>query len=590
MARQTVGLALLTFTWLLVPENQVIGQGPRAERASWYQEAKLGVCLHWGLFSVLGDGEWGMSRQKMAPAEYRKLGKKLAPADFRPKEWVTHAKKAGAGYVIFLAKHHDGFCLFDSKLTDFTVTKATPLQRDLVREVADECRRQGIRFGVGYSILDWHHPDFLPAPVWDRDNPARLHADAASYLKYVQGQIQELCSKYGKLDLFWWDGGWHHTDEESQKEIARLNGLIRSLQPHILINSHYPNGREDFGPVEPLPPLTGLVDGAGGFVPWERSLTVTLSSSLAGPPASRGHAQSETTYRSGEELIQTLVDTTSRGGNLLLHLGPSPRGQLPAECVTALHTLGKWLETNEESIRGTVPSGIRQLGFWGRSTRRGDTLYLHVFGWPPDGVFVLPGMTADLVEAGRVRVQLLGSATVPSSAFFQPAPEPRYGVRVVGGAPPGLVPVLRLRFTRWPRVQAAPLRPGTEGLLPLGLAVAEVRGQQARLEATPSGLTLSRWGRREDEVQWEFEIPVAATYEVILDYSWPQGDATELAAAVERNEVRARLPATGGKFREHTLGRLYLAAGTQTLTLRAVTLPGGKQDLKVRGLKLRAAK
>ncbi|MBI3468641.1 MAG: alpha-L-fucosidase [Planctomycetes bacterium] len=257
-------------------------------RAEWFQDAKFGLFIHWGLYSVLGRGEWVQDVEQIPVSEYEKLARQFNPAKFDVAEWVALARRAGQKYVVITTKHHDGFCLFDSKLTDYDVM-STPFGRDVIKELTDECHRQGMRIGYYYSIMDWHHPDYLPRRSWEqRKGDAKFRsadgADFDRYLEYMRGQIRELLTNYGKIDILWFDGGWERTSEEDRAKFAEILQMARDLQPEILINDRS-NVSGDFVTPEQYVPATGVVGADGQPLLFEVCMTMTTGHGSHAPTA-----------------------------------------------------------------------------------------------------------------------------------------------------------------------------------------------------------------------------------------------------------------------------------------------------------------
>ena len=376
----------------------------RDERMAWWREGRFGMFIHWGLYAipagqwqgkdVPGIGEWIMHSGQIPVEEYEPLAGQFNPVKFDAKEWVSIAKNAGMKYIVITSKHHDGFCLFDSKLTDYDVMDASPFKRDIMKELSEECKRQGLRMCWYHSIMDWHHPDYLPRRPWEKRSAEG--ADYERYVnKYLKGQIKELLTNYGPIGIMWFDGEWEKTwDHEHGLE---LYDYVRSLQKDILVNNRVDKGRQgmegltkeggyagDYGTPEQEIPSTGL---AG--VDWESCMTMNDT---------WGFKKTDHNWKSSETMIRMLADTASKGGNFLLNVGPTAEGLIPAESVERLAKIGEWLKVNSESIYGTTASPFKELG-WGRCTSRAGKLYLHVFEWPTDGKLKVPGLMNKVQKA-----------------------------------------------------------------------------------------------------------------------------------------------------------------------------------------------
>jgi len=345
----------------------------RTERLRWFDEARFGMFIHWGVYAVPGRGEWVMYQDRVPVDEYATLAQRFRPHRYDPHAWAAVARDAGMRYMVLTTRHHDGFSLWDSDVSDFTAPK-TAAKRDLVADYADACRSAGLRVGFYYSLLDWRWPAFFKGPQKDPKGWAQLVA-------YVHAQLRELMTRYGQIDLLWYDGGGPVTAADWKS--AQLNAMVRRLQPGILINdrSHRP---EDFD--TPEQHLTASRPGRA----WESCFTMNRH---------WGHMANDRVYKSATELIHMLTATASGEGNLLLNVGPKPDGTLPRPAVTRLEQIGRWLRTNGEAIYGSQRCALAP-GTNGVFTRRGENVYLHVHWWPGDTV-VLP-YVKERVRSARV--------------------------------------------------------------------------------------------------------------------------------------------------------------------------------------------
>lgn len=360
------------------------------ERTKWFMDARFGMFIHWGLYSIPAKGEWIMSEQEMTVEEYERYFYMFDPVDYNPREWVHLAKEAGMQYAVLTAKHHDGFCLFDSALTDYKSTN-TKAKRDLVREFVDACREEGIKVGLYFSIIDWHHPDF--PKYGDRQHPMRNNEnfrdekiDFDRYLAYMHGQVKELVTGYGKLDILWFDFSYDDMCGEKWKA-AELIQMVRKYQPDVIIDNRLEGSGEkngsiatknpliysgDFASPEQIIPPDGVRDEDGEMIPWE--LCATMNNHW-------GYCNYDHDFKSPEMLIRKLVECTSKGGNLILNVGPDARGNIPGESVRILKEIGRWMKKNGESIYGCGISSLPKPE-WGRYTQKEDVIYAHVYETP----------------------------------------------------------------------------------------------------------------------------------------------------------------------------------------------------------------
>jgi alpha-L-fucosidase len=359
---------------------------PPEERSRWWRGARFGAFFHWGLYTIPARSEWILAEEHIPVAEYEKLLPHFHAQRFNPRAWARRVKAAGMKYAVFTTKHHDGFCLFPSRLTKFNC-RATPSRRDFTREFVEAFRAEGLGVGLYYSVPDWHHPAYplspghpvrpLALPGWRSNEPL--------YFRYLLGQVRELLSNYGPIDLLWFDHPYSALDG------ARLVREIRALQPNILVNDRAnipPSERDWESPEQWIP--RGQVVRNGRPVVWECTATMT--------GGYWGYDRQETNYRSPAQLVRMLVRCAAGGGNLLLNLGPCADGSISGKFSSRLREVGNWLARNGESIYDTE-AGPDADWPHGRITRRGSTLYLHVFDWPANGRLPLPRLSGHLHSA-----------------------------------------------------------------------------------------------------------------------------------------------------------------------------------------------
>jgi alpha-L-fucosidase len=324
------------------------------ERMSWWQNARYGMFIHWGVYAIPARGEWVMHQEHIPHEEYAPLAAEFNPRRYEPDAWVKLAKEAGMRYMVMTTRHHDGYSLFDSQVSDFTAPK-TAAGRDLIREYVEACHRGGMPVGFYYSLLDWRYPAYFDGPQKDPEGWAELVA-------YMHAQVRELCSNYGRIDVLWYDGGWPYTPEDWRS--AELNAMVRSLQPQIIINNRslvpedFDTPEQHIRPSEP-------------GRPWEACMTLN---------GSWGYNEADNEWKTPKQVVQMLARCACGGGNLLLNIGPRADGTVPPESERTLRQVGAWLEVNGGSIYGTQRSPFfTSTGF---TTLKGNTLYVHVLRWP----------------------------------------------------------------------------------------------------------------------------------------------------------------------------------------------------------------
>jgi alpha-L-fucosidase len=534
-------------------------------RTRWWREAKFGMFIHWGIYAVPADStdlhgkrriaEWYLSNKQMQVKDYEKFAAQFDPVHFDARTWVKAAKDAGMKYIVITSKHHDGFCMFDSKLTDYTIVKATPFKRDPMKELAAECRRQGIKFCFYYSIMDWHHPDYLPRRPWDKRPVDRASLDR--YIDYMKGQLRELLTQYGPLGILWFDGGWEHTAQELHSR--EVNSLIRSLQPDIIINDRN-KLPEDYSTPEQNIPANAL---PGGRL-WETCMTINDT---------WGYAKNDTNWKSSQDLIRKLIDIASKGGNFLLNVGPTAEGVFPQAINERLAAIGAWMKVNGESIYGTTQSPFRKLPFDGRVTTKGKTLYLHVFAWPKEGL-----------KLSALQTRVLGARALENGEELKVEASGQGATKLLTISKPRkldpVATVIELQLAGPPKVDASnfAIAPLADGSLALLAGDAEIHGRTAQYDwqGVEREDYIGSWTNPQDYVTWLVNAPRAGRYKVEVSYACPPGsEGSRFSVGVEGGDtLSGTVKATKGErdFRTEALGEIQLPAGIETVAVRVTAL------------------
>ncbi len=398
------------FTGLPADWTTSIG-GPAAtaaDRMTWWREARFGMFIHFGLYSVLGGewggktnyGEWIRNNAKIPIDEYDKMLGRFNPTEFNADRIARMAADAGMKYLVITTKHHDGFCLWPTKQTEWCV-RNTPYKKDIMKAVVDACRAHGVKPCWYHSIMDWHHPDYLPRRDWEKAARPENGAQFDRFVKYLHAEVEELMTQYGEMGVMWFDGEWEST--WSQELGAALLEHCHKLSPNTLVNSRVSkqpaNGLEaklskpalgDFGTPEQKIPDRGLPG-----VDWESCITMNQN---------WGYNKADKDFKSLPKLVEMLVETSSKGGNLLLNIGPTGTGAVPPESIDRLAGLKGWMSANGEAIHGTEASPFDGTPF--RATRKGKRLNVFLPEWPAQRELLLPG-----VKSVPTAARLLGQRT-----------------------------------------------------------------------------------------------------------------------------------------------------------------------------------
>ncbi len=573
----TIAAALTVLLSTIVSVAPAADQLGKDERMQWWRDARFGMFIHWGLYSVPagtykgkrigGIGEWIMERADIPISEYEKFADQFNPTKFDADEWVRIAKDAGMKYMVITSKHHDGFCLWDSKVTEWDIMDASPYDRDILKQLSDACKKHGVKMCFYYSIMDWHHPN-AQAPFYPTyNNGGMSNPDFDKYVEnYMKPQLKELITNYGPLGVLWFDGEWIKDWTEDQGE--ELYNWLLELQPDLIINNRVGKGRKgmqgttkegafagDFGTPEQQIPATGLPG-----VDWETCMTMNDT---------WGYKSYDDNWKSTEDLLRKLADIASKGGNFLLNVGPTSKGLIPQPSVERLAAMGDWMDKNGESIYATKASPLGKLP-WGRCTAKKGKLYLHVFDWPKDGKLVVEQLKnkvnkAYLLASGRaLDVSKDGVATTVIS--------------VPKSAPDPVNTVVVLDIVGEPQVLDIQAAQANDGTVTMRAANARIKGNTAKYESGGGKDNIGFWTKADDYVSWNFVVDKPGVFNVRITYACSGSGGTEYVVSVGRKDVAAKVSGTGGwtNFTAETIGSVRLVeAGEYTLKVVPKKLVGG---------------
>jgi len=572
-------VVILLTAFLAAPASEVLlGNQParaaetdeqRDARMKWWRDAKFGMFIHWGLYAIpagewkgrTNHAEWIRHSAQIPRETYDEFLDQFNPTEFDADAWARMAKDAGMKYLVITSKHHDGFCLWPSDLTDFDV-ESTPFKRDILGELSAACRKHGIKFCLYHSIMDWHHPDYLPRRRWEKERSTE-GADYDRYVAYMKGQLKELIERYDPAVL-WFDGEWEGTwTHERGKD---LDDYVRSLKPDIIINNRVDKGRRgmegltggdqyrgDFGTPEQQIPASGLPG-----VDWESCMTMNRH---------WGWNKNDKNWKSTADLIRKLVDIASEGGNFLLNIGPKPDGTFPQPSIERLAAIGRWMDVNGESIYGTTASPVGKVP-WGRVTQKSDKLYLHVFDWPKDDSILLPSVTTKVKNAYPL--------AETSKKLDVSQGDQGVTVSLPDEALDPIDTVIVLELAE-PVVVDRSIKPQADGTIVLPAQLATVEGSTARFESKSDRNCIGFWTNPKDAVVWEFKVKKPGSYTVQLAYACepPGGSRVEVEAAKQKLEAGVKATDGWGDFQTMSPGGItFDQPGTYSLTVRPLELKG----------------
>lgn len=550
-----------------IPQRLTESQDQYAARMKWFGDARFGMFIHWGVYSVpagewngqIGYGEWIMENAKIPVSRYEKFADEFNPVKFNARDWVRIAKDAGMKYIVITSKHHDGFCLWDSKLTDWDIAR-TPFKHDPLKELSEACRAEGITFCLYHSIMDWHHPDYENRRAWN--DTATGTPDMNRYMTYFKGQLREIITSYGPLGYIWFDGEWEGA-WNTERGIETYN-FVRELQPSLIANNRVGRARDgmmgfnkgagvgDYAtPEQEIPPTSF---GPGVF--WETCMTINDH---------WGYNKRDQNWKSTRTLIHNLVDIASKGGNYLLNVGPTAEGLIPEGSAERLREMGAWLNSNGAAIYGTDAGPFRKLP-WGRCTQKTNgketTLYLHVFNWPGDGKLFIPGLLNEpiaatlLVGGGKLSAKRSADGVV---------------IELPREAPDKFSSTVVLRVKGKIEVADNRIQPSADGSLHLEAVDADITGRQLRAESLDGKTDLGYWSDAADYASWPVNIARGGEYKITADTAG-EGDAHFI---IEIGGEKLTVSSPGTKsyhaFITRSVGTMSLKQGNASVVVRPVT-------------------
>lgn len=547
----------------------------RDARMKWWREARFGMFIHWGVYAVPagtyngkqvgGIGEWIMNRGKIPMDEYQAYAKEFNPVKYNADEWVRLAKQAGMKYIVITSKHHDGFALFDSKVSDWDVAGATPYKKDLLKPLADACRKHGLRLGFYYSqAQDWNNGGSAAGGKWDPKQERSMD----EYIDKVSvPQVNEILHNYGKgvPAVLWWDTPTDMNKERADKLIALLKD-----KPGIIHNNRLGGGyKGDTETPEQYVPATGYPGRD-----WETCMTLNDT---------WGFKSYDNNWKPTETLIRNLVDIASKGGNYLLNVGPTKEGEIPAPSIERLKAVGAWMKVNHEAIYATSASPFKRLP-WGRCTTKTSgkdtTLYLHVFNWPADGKLVVPGLKNPVQSARLLATGKKLKAANASDSIV---------VEVPAGAPDKISSTVVLKVKGAPEVTTTPIIQEADGSVRLMASEAQLKGE-VQYESGNGKDNIGYWTNPQDSASWTFKVDRPGKFKVSSDIAAEGSGKFNVTLGDQKLEGTAPDTKDYTKFKRGSVpGELTIEKpGNVTITVKPIA--EGWKPMNLRSLTLQPVK
>ena len=545
----------------------------RNARMAWWREAKFGMFIHWGIYSVAAGkyegksipwyGEWIMWKAKIPVASYREFGKEFNPVKYDPAAWVALAKDTGMRYMVITSKHHDGFALFPSDASDWDVADATPWKKDLIGPLADAARKQGLKFGLYYSqAQDWTHPggakmEHGDGGGWDPAHKGKMD----DYIDNIAvPQVREILTRY-QPDVLWWD-----TPHLMNSTHTAKLGKLLTLKPGIIHNNRLGQGSKgDTETPEQFIPATGFPGHD-----WETCMTMNDT---------WGFKSDDHKWKSAATLITNLVDIVSKGGNYLLNVGPTAEGEIPEESIKLLNQVGAWMKINGESIYGSQASPFKSLP-WGRCTVKADgdhtALYLHVLEWPKDGKLVVPRLENRILSA-----ELLAQKGALKVGQSDGGPV----LQLPASAPDPVCSTIKLMIEGAPKIGALVVGPGQDGVIRLLAEDARLIGKEIKEETTNKGSNIGYWTNPKDSATWQLRAAKDGKYSLHIESASTSSSPVLMIQDVADLSFSVPKTANHGTYQLTKVGEVTLTKDkVTTLTLRPKV--EGWQPVNVRKVEL----
>ncbi|GAA4341719.1 hypothetical protein GCM10023149_54190 [Mucilaginibacter gynuensis] len=528
-------------------------------RTGWWEKARFGMFIHWGVYTIPagqyngkdipGLGEWIMHDASIPVATYKDYAKKFNPTEYNPEQWVQMAKAAGMKYIVITTKHHDGFALFDSKASDWNVVKATPYGKDLIKPLAEACRKYGMKLGFYYSQAnDWGNKGGAAARGhWDDAQKGSMD----EYIdKVAVPQVKEILTNYGDVCELWWDVPTDMTKERAAKFLPLL-----AMQPQIITNDRLGGDvKGDLFTPEQYIPATGIK----GL--WETCMTMNDT---------WGFKVNDHNWKSSKTLIRNLIETASKGGNYLLNVGPEPSGKFPQPIVERLEAIGKWMKVNNESIYATTPSPFKALP-WGRATTKAaangnTTIYLHVYNWPANGQLLIPGLTNEVLSAKLLangKTLKAGKQdnsvvlTVPATALDEVAT------------------VVKLQVKGKPQIDAFVQTAEADGSIVLQPGLADLHTAQGGSSMNSEGgdeQNLGYWTDPKASASWQILVKKPGTYSIETWVATPSSTAKiNIVAGTQTVQKAVEKTGSYNNYKKLVIGEIKIdKTGVNTIRLTA---------------------